>query len=353
MFPYFLLIGIPLIFSLFDYPEEYVIANKRFPLYLFFAIFIILLSIRSVYCGIDLMTYRNKFESIDLISIRSLFDFSIIEPGYELFVSSFKLVTDNFQIFICLCALLSVAPIMVLYAKETYHNLLTIALFLGVAPFTIFFSALRQSIAIGLSVFCYCLCKKKKLIPFLLVVFLAFTFHQSALIILPMYPLMNIKITKKWILPLTVLYIICLMFNKRIFWFLLQMNKKYESRYTISNTGSYTFIVLLIFLTVYSFIIPNDDVDEITRLRNLLVFSLLLQSFAPINTVAMRLNYYYLIFIPILIPKIIDNCKTQYKSVAIVSTYFFTMFFILWFFKEAYTGTDFLHVFPYIGFWEA
>lgn len=352
MIPYYLLIGIPMLLSLLNYGENNRILNKRFPLLVFFTGFIILLSLRSVNCGVDLVNYRDKFQMTGVISFKSLFDLSLIEPGYKWFASVCKMIGINFQVFLFLCALISVVPIMLLYLKETNHNLVTMALFITIAPFSLFFSGLRQSIAIALGVVGYMMCKKNKLILFLLVAFLAYLFHQSAIILLFMYPLTHIKITKKWILPIAVLYVVFMIFNKQIFEFLLGFNQKYENRYTVSETGSYTFLLLLLMMTIYAFVMLKDDATEVFGLRNLMVLALFIQCFAPFNIVAMRVNYYYLIFIPIAIPKIIDNCKSCYKQVAVISSFVFVSFFVFWFFKEAYTGEDFLQIFPYIPFWE-
>ena len=352
MFPYYFLIGFPMLLSLVPYSDNRKVLNKRFPLLVFFLIFILLLSLRDVTCGADLMTYRLKFNHPGSFNLLSLFDFSVTEPGFLLFTAIIKKTTNSFRFYLFLCALLSVVPIMVLYLKETNHNLLTIALFVGVAPFSMFFSGLRQSIAMGIGALCYFCCKKKKPVSFLILVFVAFLFHQSAVILLFMYPLMRLRITKKWLPLVAGVFVVVFVFRAQIFSFALQFNDKYERRYVISETGSYTFLIMLLMLTIYSFVMLKDSKIESFGLRNLLVFMLLLQCFAPTNTVAMRLNYYYLLFIPVLIPQVIDHTRVRYRQLAGVSVYAFVIFFVLWFFKEAYTGADFLHVFPYVPFWE-
>ncbi len=352
MFPYYFLIGLPILLSVFPYREGRKVFNKKFPLLVFFLTFIVLLSLRHVNCGIDLLNYRNKFNHPGPINFLSLFDFSIREPGFLLFTSICKNTTNNFQFYLFLCAVLSVVPIMVLYLKESTHNLLTIALFVVVGPFLMFFSGLRQSIAMGIGAMCYFCCKKKKPIPFLILVFVAFLFHQSSVILLFMYPLMRLRITKKWI-PLVVLIVAsCFVFRNQIFGFMLLLNDKYESRYVLSETGSYTFMILLLLLTIYSFVMLKDSEFDSFDLRNILIFTLILQVFAMSNTVAMRLNYYYLIFVPLLISKVIDNTRTELRQFAKVSAAVFVCFFFFWFFKEAYTGDDILQVFPYVPFWE-
>ena len=351
MLPYFFLIGFPLLLSLGSYGDDRRLFSKKVPLLVFFLILIALLSMRNVTCGVDLITYRYKFNHPGSLTLSSLFDFSQTEPGFRLLSAVCKRTFNNFQIFLLVCALLSMIPIMVLYLKESNHSILTIALFVGLAPFSMFFSGLRQSIAIGIGAICYFYCKEKKPISFLILVFTAYLFHQSAVILLFMYPLMHVRITKKWTIPLAALLAVCFVYRVRIFGAMLSVNDRYENIYTISRTGSYTYLFLLLLLTIYSFVMLKDSEFDSFELRNILVFTLIMQSFASVNSVAMRLNYYYLIFIPLLIPKVADGARTELRQLARVSTVVFVCFFFFWFFKEAYTGADILQVFPYVPFW--
>ena len=358
MFPYYLLIFLPLVFAALpnkmaiSYGKKTKIFNNKLPMIVFFVLFLFLLSVRSINCGVDLHNYKIKFDEISFSSLMTLFSNSTTEPAFGMLIMLSKLITNSYQFFLCVCAIISVVPIMVFYIKESNHSVLTMALFIGIAPFTIFFSGLRQSIAIGLVIICYHYCKEKKLVFFLLSVFLAFLFHQSAIILLLLYPLIHVRITKKWIIPIAAVYALCMIFNKQIFSVLLGFSDRYENRYVISETGSYTFLLLIMLFVIYSFVISEDNSQDLIGFRNILVISLLIQCFAPINTVAMRLNYYFLIFVPVAIPKFIDYAKENYQQIAKISLYVFVIFFICWFFRECYFGSNILHTVPYEAFWE-
>ena len=89
MVPYYFLIGIPLVLSLFKYNDDKKIFNKRFPIFVFFLMFITLLSLRSERCGTDLLNYSNKFDNLQNISVDGLdcwFD-AFHEKG-EFFITS-------------------------------------------------------------------------------------------------------------------------------------------------------------------------------------------------------------------------------------------------------------------------
>jgi hypothetical protein len=211
-------------------------------------------------------------------------------------------------------------------------------------------------LAIGLGFIAYEFTRKKKLIPFILVVVLAISFHISAFMLLFMYPIYYAKITKKWLYVVVPIIALIFVFNRQIFLTLsvvLEMFTKYDA--SITETGAYTMLILFAILAVFSFVIPDESrLDKETMgLRNFLLLSLILQMFAPLHTIAMRMNYYYIIFIPLLLPKIIEARSKTWEGVAVVGRHVMVVFFLAYFFYNAYTGTNNLHVFPYHFFWES
>lgn len=111
--------------------------------------------------------------------------------------------------------------------------------------------------------------------------------------------------------------------------------------------------LLLAILSLYCYLMPNNEAlsDDIIGLRNLLVLATVLQVFSGINTLAMRFNYYYLLFVPILIPRIINEGMNKNRKLAEISYIVMVVFFTVWFFYQAYTGSDILQVFPYYPAW--
>ena len=90
---------------------------------------------------------------------------------------------------------------------------------------------------------------------------------------------------------------------------------------------------------------------ETYGLRNLLILALALQMFAPLHSLAMRMNYYYIIFIPLLIPKIVECRSERWNQVAKAGRNVMLIFFLIYFYIGAYSGGG-LNVFPYHFFWE-
>ena len=123
-------------------------------------------------------------------------------------------------------------------------------------------------------------------------------------------------------------------FNQQIFSFLGLILEQFTDYDTdITKTGSITMLILFIIFAVFSYVIPEEskmDADTI-GMRNLLILVVIIQMFAPLHSIAMRMGYYYMIFIPILLPRIIRLRSLQMSQVAIIARHIMVIFFIIYF----------------------
>lgn len=374
MFPYFIMVGIPAYLSiLFQYSEikQCKIAgyeldlmkrrNYRIVIDVFFIIWLLLLAFRSETVGSDLVIYKyhfNRYANMSWDYIMSNNILSQHDPAYVLLCKIVSNHTNNFQWVVVISALISVLPIWKLYRNDGQNGFLTIVLFLNIAPFVMYFSGLRQAMAMAFSVPCYYYCRDKKLLKFLLMIVFAYHFHKSSLVLLLMYPTYHIHWRKKihlfYLLPIIAfVYVLKI----QIFSFLLLfMNDMYIERYGdgIKLTGAISVLLLLIVLLLYSFLIVDQEkLDRDTLgLRNLLVLSVLLQIFSGAHTIAMRMNYYYLLFIPLLIDRIIKIGNEREEKILKLSKICMLAFFTFYYFYSAYTDANKLNVYPYNFFWE-
>lgn len=351
MWPYYLLVFSPVVLSLFKAKGIDGEKHKKRIITFFFAILLVLLALRAPTVGKDLGNYRYIFERFIRTDWRDIGNF-FSEPAWFVFNKLIGICSSQFQWFVLATALVSVVPIMYVYRKEIEYPVLTVSLFVTMTTFIMLFSGLRQAIAISLGLIAYEFTKKHKLIPYLLIVFLAFLFHRSAFMLLFMYPIYHARVTKKWlwfVVPIMTLFFI---FNKSVFAFLTAfIADLFEGG--PHETGAYTMLILFIIFSVYSFVIPDESkLDSNTiGMRNFLLLATVIQMFAPLHSLAMRMGYYYIIFIPVLIPKIIKSSSPQMKQVVELSKYVMVVFFVAYFFINAPKANS-LDTFPYRFFWE-
>ena len=325
----------------------------KYTLYIFFGLYTLLLCFRGQSVGVDVDSYvYNYFYFFRQSSWNTILHTVDTETAFPLLIHAVGLVSSNPQIFIAVVALLSVLPIMYLYGRESKNALLTCACFAILPLFEIFFSGLRQGLALAFAVPAYYCAKHKKIYLFLLTVLIARFFHASAIIMLLIYPVYHFKITRKWlwvIIPATVLLYI---YNSIVFNFLLfSIGGKYAEAnaygvYGFGETNQYGLLVLFVLFSAYSFLMLDEKKADSNTLgaRNLLLLATALQCFAPLHFVVSRMNFYFMLFIPTTITLIPYQCKSRYRQLARLLSWMMTCYFIFYFF---FKKGDSLHIFDY------
>ncbi len=352
MIPYYTLVILPAILNFFtikDYPLE---KKNRNTIGLFLILFLLMLIFRDVTIGRDLPRYKVLFDAYNRVNWSKAMS-TDIEPLYVILCRIIGKYSDNFQWFIVITAVLSVAPILYTYCKSCEDPMLSISLFLILPTFVMAFSGVRQAVAIGIGMLAYEATKRKKLVFFIVFVLLAIGFHRSSFVLAVMYPLYHARITRKWLYVLIPAMGAIYAFNKPIFEFLNTfISEYYEGE--IKETGAVMMLVLFIVFAVYSFVVVDDKAldGETIGLRNFLLLAVVLQMFAPLHSLAMRMNYYYIIFIPLLLPRIINRSSIQWEKIVVASRYIMVLYFLFYFFDHAPSG-NILDTFPYKFFWEA
>lgn len=357
MIPYFILIALPLLVRLigtsyrFTSEKKLLYETRAGSIDVFMFIFLLLLAFRGLQCGTDTKQYLRLFREYGTQSISQLLSSYDHEFGYKLLNRLVGFVGGSYQMLLIVTSVICVAPLWYFYKRESESQLLTIGLFLTVAPYMMYFSGIRQAIAISLGIPAWYAAKNKKLWLFVVMVLLAMQFHLSAFMLFLLYPLCHMNITKKWLWFVVPCMVAVYVFRTVVF---TVLSRLFWNEYsTIQETGATTILMLLVLFGLYSYIIADEEnMDKDTiAMRNILLLSIVLQIFAMLHPVAMRMNYYFLIFIPILIPKIASCSKKQYAQIARWSVVIMTTYFMCYFLKKVITDGDSLNIFPYIPFW--
>lgn len=327
--------------------------KNQFALTLFFIMLTFMLMFRHESVGSDTANYKYYFLRFANMDWSQIFADNL-EVGYAVYNKLLSYISTNVQCFFAITAIITIAMIYPTYKRLCDDASLTVVLFCVMSTFVMLFSGIRQCITIGLGMIAYeCVRKKKKLL-FVLIVAIAMTFHISSFMLLLLYPIYHLKINKKTIYICAPIIVVIFVLNKQIFSFLtaiLMRFTKYDG--TMTQTGAYAMLILFALFAVFSFVIPDEEKldSETVGLRNILLLSLVIQIFAPLHYLAMRMNYYFIIFIPLLIPKIISARSKKYAQVAVVSRHLMVALFWVYFFLIL-VPSGALKVFPYHFFWE-
>ena len=400
MLPYILMIAIPAIWL---FVEKYCTSGSlrgalsvEMPstnrsLVVFFAIFLALLCLRDIYVGCDLVNYRrilycagsDDMSAYHEMLVREIerayasnlyideqraelyqfaetmaFDYATVsnlEPLYAALNYLLAWLSLDIRALIVVCAVVSVVPVAYFGVRESKFPMLTMVLFVGVAPFAFYFSGLRQVIAMAMMIPMYYSVRDKKFVKFFVFLAVAMGFHYSAIVALGLLPAMCLRITRKWMLLIGPILVAIYVLKEPLLRFILSMAGSYGLLYAeLSGNGNYGMLALFVAFAIYSFVIPNENdlTMEDLGLRNILLICLGIQIFAPIHSIFMRTGYYYHIFIPVIIPRMAKLAHGKLKWLATLSIYVMVAFFFVEFIYNGYTSYDILQVYPYIPFWK-
>lgn len=283
MFPYFTLVGIPLVANFFMLGDRGKKKN-RFLITIFFVLYFLLLALRSEEIGIDLANYKSIYIKYGESSWSTIFhNTGDVEVGYAVLCKLIYSTNASFHTFMAVVAIIDILPLSILYKNEAENAFLSIVLFLNIGIFSMLFSGLRQSIAVSLGAIAYLLLKNRRFVLYILVVFLATTFHASAFMLFFMLPLYHLKITKKWLIFVVPIVVLIMVFNEQIFSTISSLLPERYENYGIEKTGAFAMLILYILFSVYAYVISDESkIDQETiGLRNFFCFRLFYKFLHP------------------------------------------------------------------------
>ncbi len=369
MLPYFLLIIIPFL-SYFIVIKK--VNNKNavmlgigvhnetsnMALPIFFLMLLVLLACRSELVGNDTGNYHYIFDKSAGVTIAEIFsegeEFLFALLNYGLYR-----ISDNYQLYLAVIAILEVIPIMYLYCRDRRHSFLKIALYVNMSTFIMMFSGIRQMIAIGLGVLAYeCLRNNRKWLFWLLAIIAMFV-HISGFMVIALFPLFYLRLKKKHLLIIIPVILTVFVFNKQLFGVLASTLGLFTDRFEIvtTSTGAFFSLLLFVIFAIFSYVVSDETqmTDEDFALRNILLMAVVIQCFASLHSLAMRMNYYFIIFVPLAVASTLEKPQKKLENVAhlgeIVMIIFFVLYFIYTVFTEYISGVSALNTVPYVPFW--
>ena len=280
---------------------------------------IILSGVRALSVGTDTEAYALSFERAASSSFDTLWQNVVLKYiylvdipgkdfGFSLLEKVFRSMTSSYTLWLLFIAIIFTVPMAMLIYK--YSSNACISWIVYSTLFYSFFAITghRQTIATAIVVWGGIECiRSRKLIPFLLLVCIAYTIHASAICFLPFYWISQIKVTKGRLLCYMAGIVAAFVFRNQLLVF-LQSLVGYESYQQYEAARAGTFMFLLIAMAVFVFLFWEKIKASENPLLDMSVNALMLAcGFAPlllINPSCMRVVQYYSIFIIFLLPEL-------------------------------------------------
>lgn len=266
------------------------------------------------------------------------------ERGYILLNKFLSLFSTDQQFFIAANVFIALLPMFYIIYKESHSPALSTVIFMGLPSFMMLFSGARQTIAICICFVALYFVKNKKLIPFLVTVLFATTFHSSAWIFVIAYPLYYLKMSRS-LRKLSFAILPVVYFLRYPLFHLFSV--LFKDNATVDNNGAKT--LFIVFSLVYIFCsMFSDEREETAGLKNLFFVACCIQGLGGVNSLVMRVGYYFMNSLILLLPLIIHNLsnKTNARIIRAVVGLCFVLFGLY----SLRTGS-WSRAYPYYWFW--
>jgi len=295
---------------------------------------------RSIYFGPDVLNYLKKYISLSYISVSTLW-MNVInnegtDPFFSLFSKAFNFLGVTPQMWLSILSgifIYSISSIIYKYSDEPYISFIAL-ISLGYFYFSL--TGLRQTMAISILLFSFKYLKERRVLPFIIVVFISSLFHSSALIFLIAYPFANVKIGFKHFLGLGVAIIMAVFFKNQIREIIKILSwtdrlANYANReVSLTWSGFILQLSIYLFCLFYKKNVLKYDNDNLI-LYNLLFLGLFFQVFAIVIAEFFRVSMYFSIFSIILITKAINaEENVKLRNMIFLAVFMALLGYIYW-----------------------
>lgn len=295
--------------------------------------FLLMSALRDYSVGADTLTYVTFFERTNyhfkwsemgtymlkgLIGQEGWF-----EPLFVLFTKTVYSFTTNARIWLFIIAVFIMIPLGIFVYKYSRDYCMSFMIYMCLFFQCFGITAIRQAMALTIVTFLgYKYVKERKIWGFLLCVIIAFYFHHSAIVMLPLYFIYNIKLNKKMRIVYCMGYGAVFILRNQI----LQLSALLTGGYYKFPGGQRpsNMVIIMTLLTLFC-LWKYDKLSEIRSDNNGVINAVLIGTlflpFTQINGTYMRLCYYYYMFLMILIPEILLLFPKKWKNIFTVCAY--------------------------------
>lgn len=337
MLPYIILAGTPLLLKLLLPTEKFLnkeVAKKTFLILFGFALFF-MIAFRDKYVGsADSYGYYQNWLDYSRLSfdgIKLYTEESTMEKGYiytTWFFSQF--IGDAQFIFILSGALFSIATCVFIY-KNSEDITLSSVLFVTLGLYVFMVQGLRQGVAMSILLFAIEFIKKRKFIPFALLVAVASLFHQSAIVFLIAYFLYGLKLK-----PISVLFFAA--FSGLMIVFsgpLVALGNKYFERDYHGEVESGGFIALAIYviilLTVALFSHKKQDDKNFAFFVYLTAMGMVLFLMRYFDArIIERISFYFMFGQLAVLPSVINCLEARERQLTKLAVYILSILLFIY-----------------------
>lgn len=260
------------------------------------------------------------------------------EEGFLFFLSILTKISEDPQLMIFVTSFITQG--LIIWFLRKYSSYFELELFMYIASgfFLTTMNGIRQALAASIMLLGTSFLINRKFLPYLILTLLMSTFHQSALIMIPVYFIVdNDRWSKDFVRTIFILVIVVAFGGVILnYGFQLLEGTKYEAYSEFDEGGSNIVRLIIAIVPVILAYIQRDRLKEIFPqcdiFVNLAIINMLVMGMSLYNWIFARMTYYFIPYTFILLPYIIKSIDVkEYKRLIYFS--FLVLYFIFMYFE--------------------
>lgn len=330
-----------------DKPKDF---DKRLFLFLCGTFLFLMIALRSKDVGSDSIGYYKKWEVVESLSFSEFVVFQENDPMETGFLFSIWLLSKVFYypqfVFVCTGALFTFAVCKFLY-NNCDDLVLGFVMYITLGSYIFMVQGMRQACAMSICLLSVEFCKKRKFIPFLLLIALAYQFHMTSFVFVVVYFIYGLKIDYKSLSAVGIGVVLLFIFKSKLIAF---MNNLIDTEYgsTVKSGG---FVAVAVYVIIVAVALVFSD----EKLRNdknysfffyLSVLGMVIYLLRYFGTqAAERVSFYFLPMQAIVLPAVIKNFDLKSRRLIFLSV----ICLCILLFMYRLNGSNLI---PYYLFWQ-
>ncbi len=272
---------------------------------------VLFVGLRSSHFGADTFGYVGRFKSLINMPWKSVLKIQYKDTGYIYFVKAISMITDSEVMFLVITAFLSYIGVFDIIKRNCERPVLALFFFVTLGNFLFLMTGIRQAIAMSLCLLSVRFIQDRKLIPFLILVWLGAQLHHSAYIFAVTYILAVRPVAPVSIITNILVTIVAYIFYENL---LEIANDMLEYNYGVEELDNgFIFYAIIIIILILGFITRKQWINDAkqTVIMNLGIFCGIIWTFRLIGRTAERPSMYFLTAIPIVLVNACDSLESE------------------------------------------
>lgn len=237
--------------------------------YICLCILLLLLTfVRYEHVGDDTGVYVEYFHRFRNLSFSDCLKWNL-EPGYILLNKLIAIFSGETRFFLIAMGAIVTIPIFCFIWKKSELPLLSLLIFVAMGHWFSTMGIFRQWCAVTVLVYGYDCIIKRKLIPFCLSVAVAYTFHKTAVFVLPLYFIYGYKVSSVTLIGSGIMSVLLALSSDHI---LALINMFARTEQVVKSGMGYTLLVVLwVSILVIDLLAKNIENERYMRLNYLTI----------------------------------------------------------------------------------